>query len=347
MRILIAEDNRTNLMVLKGIVERLDGTSVAAYLDPLEALRATESEVFDLVLVDYMMPGIDGKSFIERLRAKPPYRHVPVVMITGESDRKVRLEAITAGATDFLTKPIDPVELKARITNLMALRQSQLDLADRAEWLSREVRTATRHLNEREEEVIWRLSRALEYRDGGTGDHISRVATVARLLAEGLGLDGDLSRTIYLAAPLHDIGKVAIPDAILSKPGRLDADELTVMRSHVPIGTRILSDGSSDLIRCASRIARSHHERWDGRGYPEGIAGEAIPIEGRIVAVADVFDALCTARPYKQAWPIGEARAEICRNAGSHFDPKCVAAFERRWPAIRALYEPARAQAAA
>ena len=140
---------------------------------------------------------------------------------------------------------------------------------------------------------------------------------------------------------------MAIPDAILSKPGRLDADELTVMRSHVPIGTRILSDGSSDLIRCASRIARSHHERWDGMGYPDGIAGEDIPIEGRIVAVADVFDALCTARPYKPAWPIDEAHDEICRNAGSHFDPKCVAAFERRWPAIRSLYQTDRAEAAA
>ncbi|MBK8082814.1 MAG: response regulator [Devosia sp.] len=347
MRILIVEDNRTNLMVLKGIVERMAGTSVAAFLDPLEALAATGAEIFDLVLVDFTMPRMDGRTFIERLRVQPDYRHVPVVMITGESDRQVRLDAITAGATDFLNKPIDPIELKARITNLLNLRQSQLDLADRADWLAREVGNATRHLTEREEEVIWRLSRALEYRDGGTGDHISRVATVARLIAEGMGLEQEQSRIIYLSAPLHDIGKVAIPDAILSKPGRLDDAELAVMRTHVPIGTRILSDGSSDLIRCASRIARSHHERWDGLGYPDGLSGEDIPLEGRIVAVADVFDALCTERPYKPAWPIEDARREIGRNAGSHFDPNCVAAFERRWPTIMALYEPGRVVAAA
>jgi putative two-component system response regulator len=205
--------------------------------------------------------------------------------------------------------------------------------------LGHEVAEATRHLTEREEEVIWRLSRALAYRDDDTGDHTSRVATVARLIAEEMGLSKAECRTLYLAAPLHDIGKVAIPDAVLNKPGRLDADEIAVMRTHVPIGADILADGSSDLIRVAARIAASHHERWDGKGYPSGTSGIEIPIEGRIAAVADVFDALCSARPYKRAWPIPQARAEIQKNAGSQFDPACVAAFERRWPEISKLYQ--------
>jgi putative two-component system response regulator len=198
---------------------------------------------------------------------------------------------------------------------------------------------ATKHLADREEEVIWRLSRALEMRDNDTGEHTSRVANVARMIAEELGLGAERCRTIYLATPLHDIGKVAIPDSILMKPGRLTTEEIEVMRTHVPIGQRILSEGTSELIRTAQFIASSHHERWDGTGYPNRIAGEAIPIEGRIAAVADVFDALCSARPYKPAWPLESARREIQNCAGTQFDPACVAAFERRWPDIEALYQ--------
>jgi len=339
MQLLVVEDNRTNLMVLEGILKNLADCTVKACLDPIEALERAEAVPFDLVLVDYLMPGLNGIEFIGKLRAQPKYAHIPIVMITADSHRQTRLDGIQAGATDFLNKPVDPVELKARIGNLLDLRRQQRFLADRAEWLGHEVAEATRHLTEREEEVIWRLSRALAYRDDDTGDHTSRVATVARLIAEEMGLSKSDCRTLYLAAPLHDIGKVAIPDAVLNKPGRLDADEIAVMRTHVPIGADILADGSSDLIKVAARIAASHHERWDGKGYPSGTCGTDIPVEGRIAAVADVFDALCSARPYKQAWPIPQARAEIQKNAGSQFDPACVAAFERRWPEISKLYQ--------
>lgn len=338
MRLMIVEDNRTNLLVLKGILQKFPDCEVEAYLDPIEALARAEAELFDLILVDYMMPGLDGKTFILRLRQRDEYRSIPIVMITADGNRQTRIESIAAGATDFLNKPVDPVELKARIGNLLVMRKQQRHLEDRAELLSDEVARATRELAQSQEEMIWRLSRALEYRDSETGDHTLRVAKVARLLAEELGLGRRAAEIIYLAAPLHDIGKVAIPDAILGKPGRLTTEEMSTMRQHVQIGEQILADGATDLVRKARCIAASHHERWDGTGYPRGLAGATIPIEGRIAGVADVFDALCSARPYKPAWTLDDAHDEICRGAGTQFDPTVVAAFERRWREIEAIY---------
>jgi putative two-component system response regulator len=338
MRLMVVEDNRTNLLVLKGILQKFEGCDVEAFLDPVEALARAEAVPFDLILVDYLMPELDGREFILRLRARDQYRHVPMVMITADGNRQTRIDSISAGATDFLNKPVDPVELKARIGNLLLMRRQQIDLSHRNEWLADEVERATRHLAEREEEVIWRLSRALEYRDTDTGDHTFRVATVARLIAEELQIDRTTAKTIYLATPLHDVGKVAIPDSILGKPGPLSPEETIVMRAHVPIGEAILADGASDLVRMAASIAATHHERWDGTGYPNKLAGTEIPIEGRIAAIADVFDALCSQRPYKPAWPIEDARRAIEDGAGTQFDPACVAAFERRWPEIEQLY---------
>lgn len=338
MRLMVVEDNRTNLLVLKGILQKFEGCDVEAFLDPVEALARAEAVPFDLILVDYLMPELDGREFILRLRARDQYRHVPMVMITADGNRQTRIDSISAGATDFLNKPVDPVELKARIGNLLLMRRQQIDLSHRNEWLADEVERATRHLAEREEEVIWRLSRALEYRDTDTGDHTFRVATVARLIAEELQIDRTTAKTIYLATPLHDVGKVAIPDSILGKPGPLSPEETIVMRAHVPIGEAILADGASDLVRMAASIAATHHERWDGTGYPNKLAGAEIPIEGRIAAIADVFDALCSQRPYKPAWPIEDARRAIEDGAGTQFDPACVAAFERRWPEIEKLY---------
>ena len=339
MRLMIVEDNRTNLLVLKGILQKFEDCEVEAFLNPLEALERTNAERFDLILVDYLMPEMDGRTFIAELRTRPEYEHVPIVMITADGNRQTRIEAITAGATDFLNKPVDPVELKARIGNLLTLRRQQRELASHAHFLMAEVARATSSLVAQEEEIIGRLSRALDYRDNETGEHTSRVARVCRLIAEDLGMPAKACRTIFLAAPLHDIGKVAIPDAILRKPGKLTSEETLAMRQHVPIGADILADGSSDLVQVAARIAATHHERWDGTGYPNRLKAENIPIEGRIVAIADVFDALCSERPYKPAWPLDQARSEIQRGAGTQFDPVCVAAFEHCWPAIHQIYE--------
>lgn len=339
MEICIVEDQLSSLVVLTGTLKRMDEKHhVEGFSVPGIALARCATVAFDLVLVDYMMPGMNGIEMIEALRRLPGYEHVPIIMITAEHDRDLRIAAINAGATDFLTKPIDSQELRVRARNLLSLRQAQSPLADRAVHLAMEVEKATRKLAEREREVIWRLARAIELRDGNTGDHVSRVATVARLMAEQMGMDKTFCETIFLAAPLHDTGKIGIPDAILNKPGRLTADEMSVMRSHTAIGAGILAQGESDLMRLAEEIARTHHEKWDGSGYQSSLSGPAIPLSGRIVAVADVFDALCTERPYKAAWPLEEARAEIRRQSGMHFDPGCVAAFEAKWPEISRIY---------
>ncbi|WP_291421089.1 HD domain-containing phosphohydrolase [Devosia sp.] len=334
---LIVDDSRSSLALLGSIVREIVGDDIELCLNPLEALRRCEERQFDLLLVDHIMPGMDGIAVIEALRNCDNYRTVPMVMVTSDIDKAIRIEAIRVGANDFLTKPFDPIELKARITNLLALRGAQVELADHANRLSREVAKATAHLLAREEEIIWRLARAIEYRDGDTGEHVSRVAQISQIIGQGLGLTPQHCRMVYLAAPLHDIGKIAIADAILSKPGKLTAEEMARMREHVTIGARILADADSDLIRTAELIAQSHHEKWDGTGYPNRISGEAIPIEARIVALADVFDALCSERPYKRAWPIDEAYAEIVRCSGTHFDPACVASFQSRWCEISAL----------
>lgn len=334
MRILIIDDSPAMLAALKGVIGAVEDCCVETCSTPEEALDRCEECQFDLVLVDHAMPGMTGIEVIQHLRGRDTYRHVPTIMITGEVDQDVRVKAFQAGATDFLAKPFDPTELRARVRNLLALRQAQVELSDRAAWLAREVLAATRHLVEREEEIIWRLGRVLEYRDGGTGAHVSRVAAICKLIAEALGLPSSRCQAIYLAAPLHDIGKIGIPDAILAKAGRLTEKEIAVMREHVAIGVNILDKGRSDLVRTAATITAGHHEKWDGTGYPAGLAGEDIPVEARIVAVADVFDALCSDRPYKPAWPIEEAYAEILAGSGRHFDPACVAAFQARWPEI-------------
>jgi putative two-component system response regulator len=337
MRVLIVDDSRSSLALLASVIAEVGDVRIDTRVNPLDGLALCATEQFDLVLVDHIMPEMDGVEVTRRLRARDSYRLVPIVMVTSDSDQRLKVDAIGAGATDFINKPFDRTELLARVRNLLALRKSQIDLADRARWLVREVENATRHLVEREEEVIWRLARAIEFRDGDTGEHVSRVALICRLVAEAMGLSDERCRTIYLAAPLHDIGKIAIADAILGKPGKLTPEEMNEMRKHVTIGARILENGSSDLIRIAELIAQSHHERWDGTGYPDGLSGYDIPVEARIVALADVFDALCSVRPYKSAWPVERAREEVRRLRGTHFDPACVDAFDACWPEIAAV----------
>jgi putative two-component system response regulator len=340
MRLLIVDDSRSSLALIGSIIKDTVMGEIELCLNPVEALKLCQDQQFDLIIVDHIMPEMDGVAFTAALRSRPSYRIVPIIMVTSDLDKTVRIEAIKAGATDFLHKPFDATELQARVTNLLALRLAQVELADRAQWLTREVERATEHLLAREEEIIYRLARAIEYRDGDTGEHVSRVAMISQLIGEGIGLPPGRCRMIYLSAPLHDVGKIGIADAILSKPGKLTDQEMAIMREHVTIGARILERGGSDLIRTAELIAQSHHEKWDGTGYPDRLAGTDIPVEARIVAIADVFDALCSERPYKPAWPIDKAYAEIVRCSGTHFDPTCVAAFRAKWPEICAIMQP-------
>ncbi|MBB4954830.1 putative two-component system response regulator [Agrobacterium vitis] len=334
MNVVLIDDSRSVLLALRCELEQLAGVRVDTFEDPEIAVSACAHTQFDLVLVDYTMPKLTGLDVIRALRAMPSYDLVPVVMITSETEKLLKMKAIEAGATDFLQKPVDMIELKARVKNLLNLRRAHLDLAVRAEGLVADVNAKSIELVASEEEIIWRLARAIEYRDGATGDHVSRVAQIALLIAQDLQLDPDFCRQIYLAAPLHDIGKIGIPDEILSKPGHLTLTERDIMRQHVEIGVKILENGTSRLLLVAERIAGGHHEKWDGSGYPKGLSGEAIPIEARIVALADVFDALCSPRSYKPAWSPQDALVHIFREKGHHFDPACVDAFERQWPQI-------------
>ena len=334
---LLVDDSRSVLDFMKRHIEA-DGTVHAtAYLDPVEAIAAARTTDFDIVLVDYEMPKMDGISFIRALRLLPNCADIPIVMITSIESDEVRMQALEAGATDFLPKRPQSLEVQVRLRNLVRLGVAVRKLNDRAADLASEVTAATRKLQEREEEIILRLALAVEYRDNDTGEHTLRVARYSRLIAEQLGLSPRLCRDIYLAAPLHDVGKVAIPDSILLKPGRLDSQEMAIIRTHAGIGGHILADSHCELIQLGAVIATGHHERWDGSGYPRGLKGSDIPIAARVVAVADVFDALTTKRPYKEAMPLIAARAYLQDKSAIEFDPACVDAFLSRWDDVVAI----------
>jgi response regulator RpfG family c-di-GMP phosphodiesterase len=338
MQIVIVDDNRVNVALLKVLARQLTDQPAAEFTDPVVALDWCLTHAFDLLLVDYMMPDLDGLTFVARLRAQADKADVPVLMVTASHESEVRYQALGSGATDFLTKPIDRIEFLARSRNMLALRRSQKALADRATWLAEEVAKATQALVEREHDTILRLSRAAEYRDPETGLHLARMARYSQLIGRNLGLDTEAQQTLLRAAPMHDIGKVGIPDAILLKPGKLDAAEWAVMREHSAIGHQILRDSPSPMLQMAAVIAYSHHERFDGHGYPQGLAGTDIPLVGRIVAVADVLDALTSRRPYKPAWSFDAALALLREQSGTQFDPACVAALEESWSEVLAIH---------
>jgi two-component system response regulator RpfG len=260
-------------------------------------------------------------------------------MITGADQKAVRNRALEEGATEFLNKPIDPPECRARFSNLLELQEQRLLLQDRASLLEDQVRRATQEIRWREEETLLFLARAGEYRDEETGNHVVRMAKYSRLIAEELGLARDLCETIERAAPMHDIGKIGVPDAILRKPGRLSPEEFRIMQRHPEIGYQILNDSSSPFIQMGAVIARGHHEKFDGTGYPNGIAGKKIPLPCRIVAVADVFDALSTKRVYKPAWLLEDSVNFLKAQSGLHFDPECVKAFLRRLEDVKTIQQ--------
>lgn len=338
-QLLLVDDSRSMLTLMAQALERLPDTQIDVCGDPRDAFRRCLARQYDMLVIDYMMPDLDGIEFAALLRQHVNYRSVPIVMVTSDIEREVRLKALASGVNDFLNKPFDPLELCVRVTNLLSLRRTQLKLEHHVEDLANIVRQATAEIALREEEMIWRLALAIEMRDGGTGDHVSRVAMISRMLAQELGRSENECQMIYLAAPLHDVGKIGISDSILAKPGKLTPEEMAEMRRHVEYGVRILDDGTSELVRVAAEIAGGHHEKWDGTGYPHGVAGTAIPLSARIVALADVFDALCSVRPYKRAWTFEEAFAEIEAGSGRHFDPDCVRAFVRLRPKIFELMQ--------
>jgi putative two-component system response regulator len=328
----ICDDSITNAMILSKLIEAEGIRGIHAFADPrrvLPFLRERQGHI-DLLLLDIEMPHMTGFDVMAAIAAEFP-RQIPfsILVITGVQDRDVRTRALTAGANDFLSRPFDPLEVVLRVRNLLRVQRALAVQTQVAEYLEQEVRARTAELDEANDLLLHLLAQAGEMRDTATRRHVARVGRYSRILAEGLGLPQDLCCLIEKAAPLHDLGKIGVPDSILRKKGRLDAAEREIMRAHTVKGQQLLGECGHDsvLIRMAASIALNHHERWDGTGYPRGERGEAIPVEARIVAIADVFDALVTRRPYKEPWPLDAAAAFLREHAGTHFDPAVVDVF--------------------
>ncbi|HDK38644.1 MAG TPA: response regulator [Thiolapillus brandeum] len=338
--VVIVDDQATGRAILKSIVSSISpNISCRVFAEAHQALAYCETHIPDLLITDYKMPQMNGIELIRGLRAIKGAEDIPVVVVTVVHERNVRYEALEAGATDFLSRPFDHYECQARCRNLLLLQQHQKQVINRAGLLQGQVSKATQAATAREQEALMCLAKAGEYRDEGTGNHVYRMAYYSLEIARGLDLDEEACDQIVKAAPLHDIGKIGIPDAILLKPARLTADERAVMEKHTTIGFEILKDSTSTYLSMAGRIALSHHEHYDGKGYPHGLKGDEIPLEARIVAVADTLDALMTVRPYKSAWPREKALAYLKAHSGTHFDPDCVAALFARQEQVLKIYE--------
>lgn len=325
-RILIVDDEEQNVALLRRLLERAGFSRLESTADPREVAALYVRFRPDLILLDLHMPHMDGLEVLDQLNQIAEASYLPVLMLTGDLSQEAKREALSHGAKDFVSKPFHADEVLLRISTLLETRFLYLQIQSQNQMLEAKVRERTRELEAAQFEIIERLARAAEFRDDSTGQHTERVGQMAALLAKKIGLPDTQVSLIRRAAPLHDVGKLGIPDAILLKLGKLTPDEFALVRTHTTIGARILSGSRFPILRLAEEIAFNHHERWDGDGYA-GIAGDAIPLAGRIVAVADVFDALTQQRPYKAAWPVGEAMAEIERQRGRQFDPSLADAF--------------------
>ena len=334
-RILIVDDEEVNLRLLRQILEPAGYRHLVSTTDSREVAALVQELDPDLILLDIKMPHLDGHQVLEQLRSETPSdSYIPVLVLTSDGSRENMRRALSSGAQDFLTKPLSAVEVRLRVRNLLETRFLHRSLQHHNSVLEQRVRERTvdlvrrtEELDEARVEILERLGRAAEFRDDATGQHTQRVARNAALVAELLGLPANEVELIRRAAPLHDIGKIGVPDAVLLQQGRLDPAEFEIMKSHTVIGADILSGSAVPLLEVGREIAASHHEWWDGTGYPYGLAREATPVCGRVVAVADVFDALTHERPYKPAWAPQDAIAEIERGSRVHFDPDVARAF--------------------
>jgi putative two-component system response regulator len=315
-KILIVDDEPLNLKVLKQVLQ--DNYRLSFAKNGMDAIELVKKEKPSLILLDVMMPGMTGFEVCRHLKTDPETSTIPVIFVTALADEADESEGFAAGGVDYINKPISPALVRARVKTHLSL--VHIDELKRT------------HL-----ELIQRLGRAAEFKDNETGLHVMRMSHVSGRLALQLGMDAHHAEQLVHAAPMHDIGKIGIPDHVLLKPGKLNDEELTIMRQHPQMGANILDNSSSPLIKLAHAIALYHHEKWDGSGYPFGLKGEEIPLEARIVAVADVFDALLNKRPYKEAWTVEEAVAEIERNRGKHFDPAVVDAMLQCLPELIAI----------
>ncbi len=332
--ILIVDDDGKNRAYLEALL-KAEGYATLETQNGETALHLAERHQPDLILLDAMMPGMDGFHVAARLKASDATRPIPVIMVTSLADRDSRLRALQCGVEEFLSKPVDRAELWIRVRNLLRLKEYSDFLADYSRTLEEQVKQRTEQLVASQFDTLYTILRAAEFRDEETGAHIRRISFYCRELSRQLGMSQEFSDTIYHASPLHDIGKIGVPDHILLKPGHHSESEREIMKTHAHLGARILGSGKSDspYTRMGSAIAQNHHEKWDGSGYPAGLKGEEIPLEARIMAICDVYDALRSKRPYKPAFTHEQARMLIVegddRTMPSHFDPDVLGAFIR------------------
>ncbi|MEQ1590052.1 MAG: HD domain-containing phosphohydrolase [Gallionella sp.] len=326
--VVVIDDEFTSRVILERVANSIQkNITVKAFGEPTTAMAWIRENQPDLILIDYMMADMTGLEAVKQMREITLLEGVPIVMVTSTEDRDIRYQALDAGASDFITKPIDPFECRIRCRNLLYLRLQQKVILRHTLSLEQQISNATRQIHAREQETLLRLAKAGEFRDTDTGNHVLRMAKYSYLIGQALGMSEEHCKLIELAAPMHDIGKIGIPDHILLKPSSLSANEWAVMKTHPTIGHQILHGSPSKYLSLGAEIALAHHEKFDGSGYPNGTKGESIPIAARIVAVADVFDALTSERPYKKKWTNEAALEYLTTNSGSHFDPLCVQAF--------------------
>lgn len=327
-RIFIVDDQIQNVALIESLLDLEGYDNLCTTTDSRQAATIYAELKPDLVLLDFRMPHMDAVDVIKEFdKIKNDHDYIPVIILTAQCDIHTRDRALAAGASDFITKPFDNTEILLRIRNALTTRSFFLGQRHRADLLDAEVKKRTQEIFDIQLEVIRGLGRAGEYRDNETGKHVLRMSESCKIVALKMGLGDKFAEQILQASPLHDVGKIGIPDHILLKPGRLDTQEMETMKTHVSIGLSIVGDMDTPVLEMARNIAKYHHEKWDGTGYLNGLAGEEIPIESRIASVCDVFDALTSERPYKKAWPVEEALLHIKNNANRHFDPAVVDAF--------------------
>ena len=337
--IMVVDDEPANVKLLERMLAVSGYGHVVSTLDPRQVIGLYQSQPFDLIVLDLNMPHMDGFEVMRQLRALDPERLPPILILTAQHAQEHRVRALQAGARDYVTKPFEKDELLARVRNLLEIQLYHKSMRNRNHWLEERVRERTEELYDTRLQIVRRLGRAAEFRDNETGLHIVRMSKMSVLIGQACGMCSDDCELLLNASPMHDIGKIGIPDHILLKPGKFEPHEWEIMKTHTTIGAEILSGDDSELLSMARVIALTHHEKWDGSGYPRGLEGEHIPLVGRIVALADVFDALTSVRPYKRAWPVEEAVANLVENRGKHFDPRLVDVFQAELPNILAIKE--------
>ncbi|KAF0189065.1 MAG: response regulator [Desulfobulbaceae bacterium] len=323
--ILIVDDNPANVSLLEFILEDEGYDNVTSTTDPRLVLPLCRKQSFDLILLDIRMPYMSGHEVMEQLQKELSDEHLAI--LTAQTDMQTQQDALKLGAKDFVTKPFEQWEVMLRIHNMLETRYFYKQQLIRGDVLEEEVRNRTEEIRLVQLEIVRRLGLAGEFRDNETGAHVVRMSQISEIIGRGAGLDEKTCELILYSSPMHDIGKIGIPDNILLKPGKLNGEEWEIMKNHAQIGRDIIGDYPADIMWMAGIIALSHHEKWDGSGYPQGLKGEDIPIYGRIAAISDVFDALLSRRPYKEPWPLDKAVTLIREEAGRHFDPRLVQVF--------------------